>query len=214
MNFLFALLLTFSSIAFAQDRRLIFVFLHRKEDKTALPKEEIDRIMAGHMANIQRLAKEGKLVVAGPFEGGGGIFIFNSDSPDLVKEWLSTDPGVKANRWNIEVVPYQPRRGSACVVGEPIQMVMYEFIRYKVKIAKYNVEIAPEIARRHDDYLRKIAETGNIVSEGLFGEDGGILIMKGDLQKELIMADPSLSDGLYQIEFKKLYVAKGAFCEK
>src|SRR5258708_35480806 len=214
MNLLLATLLTFSSVAFAQDRKLTFVFLHRKDDKAELPKEEGDRIMAGHMANIQRLAKEGKLLVAGPFEGGGGIFIFNSDSSDRVKEWLSTDPGVKAKRWNIEILPFRPRRGSVCAVAEPIEMVMYEFIRYTVRIAKYNAENAAEIVRKHDDYLRKIADAGNIVSEGLFGEDGGILIMKGDLQKEWIEADPSILDGSYQIEFKKLYVAKGAFCEK
>ena len=52
------------------------------------------------------------------------------------------------------------------------------------------------------------------MAEGIFGEDGGLLIMKGALQKEVIEADPAMSEGLYQIDFKQLYVAQGAFCEK
>ena len=142
--------------------KFVFVFLNKKADKAELPKEELDKIMAGHMANIQRLSKEGKLVVAGPFEGGGGIFIFNASATDQVKEWLNTDPGVKANRWNVEVLPYTPRMGSVCAVGEPYQMVTYEFIRYTVGITKYNVQAAPETAQRHDNYLKKLAQTGNV----------------------------------------------------
>ena len=214
MKLFIIILLVISSSAFAQTQKFVFVFLNKKADKSELPKEELDKIMAGHMANIQRQSKEGKLVVAGPFEGGGGIFIFNASATDQVKEWLNTDPGVKANRWNVEVLPYTPRMGSVCAVGEPYQMVTYEFIRYTVGITKYNVQAAPETAQRHDNYLKKIAQTGNVVAEGIFGEDGGILIINGTLQKEVIEADPSLSEGLYQIDFKKLYVAKGSFCEK
>lgn len=51
--------------------------------------------MKGHMANINRLAKEGKLIVAGPFDGGG-VFILNTTSTDEARLWLNTDPGVQA----------------------------------------------------------------------------------------------------------------------
>ena len=37
---------------------------------------EVKKIMEGHLANINRLAKEGKLTAAGPLDEGGGIFIF------------------------------------------------------------------------------------------------------------------------------------------
>src|SRR5882724_3880219 len=112
--------------AFAQE--LVFVFLHHKADKAELPKEQVDKIMDGHMANIQKLAKEGKLLVAGPFEGGGGIFIFNSRSVDEVTQWLNDDPGVKAQRWNVEVQSYRWRVGQPRLVQEPIEMTNYQFI--------------------------------------------------------------------------------------
>jgi len=194
---------------------LTFVFLNKKGDATQLPKEQNDKIMEGHMANINRLAKEGKLVAAGPFDGGGGIFIFKSNSIEDVKDWLSTDPGVQANRWNIEILPYQPRYGSACAVSEPYEMVSYHFIRYISNLTKYNIQDAPDTFRKHDEYLKKVIQTGNVIAEGIFGErEGGILVLKGELQKEVIENDPSINEGLFQIEFKKLYIAKGAFCEK
>ncbi len=204
-------LVAITSLATAQDKKFVFVFLNKKADKAELSKDALDQLMAGHLANIKRLANEGKLIVAGPFEEGGGIFIFNTTSADQVKEWLSTDPGVRAKRWNLEILPYTPRIGSACPVGEPYDMVRYDFIRYIPNITKSN---APETIRKHDDYLKKIAQAGNIVTEGVFGDEGGILIVKGDLQKEVIAADPSLAEGMYRIDFQKLYVAKGSFCEK
>ena len=214
MRFFIVLVLAVALPSSAQSQQFIFVFLNKKSDKVELPKAEVEKIMEGHMANIKRLAQEGKLIVAGPFEGGGGIFIFKATSVEQVKVWLGGDPGVQAKRWKVEILPYTPRFGSVCRAPEPIQMVNYEFIRYTINVTKYNVREAAENARKHDDYLKKIVQTGNVVAEGTFGEDGGILIIQGELQKEVIEADPSLSEGLYVIDYEKLFVAKGAFCEK
>ena len=74
---LLPILLIICATSFAQNK-FTFVFLNNKADKAVLSKEEVDKIMEGHMANINKMAKEGKLIAAGPFEGGGGIFIFNS----------------------------------------------------------------------------------------------------------------------------------------
>jgi uncharacterized protein YciI len=52
------------------------------------------------MSNMGRLAKEGKLAVAGPFGkndlGYRGIFIINSSSVEEAKALVDTDPAVKA----------------------------------------------------------------------------------------------------------------------
>src|SRR5262245_34071025 len=93
---LLALAALVNSSVFSQATVYSFVFLHKKTHAVELPKEELDKIMDGHLANIERLANEGKLLVAGPFEGGGGIFILNTTSPEEAKSWLDTDPGIKA----------------------------------------------------------------------------------------------------------------------
>lgn len=203
---------SFSGIA--QKAPYVFVFLNSNPDKKELPKEEVDKLMEGHMANINRLANEGKLLVAGPFNNGGGIFIFNSTSIAEVTEWLSTDPGVRANRWNIETLHYSPRHGGICVVDTSAQMVQYRFIRYTSNITKFNVQQGPKTFKAHDDYLKQIVATGNVITEGIFdNDDGGILIMQGELNKEVIQNDPAVKEQFLLVEFKDLWVGKGSFCE-
>lgn len=210
------ILLSISIYSGAQNQSYTFIFLNKKLDKVELPKEEVDKIMKGHMDNIGRLAKEGKLLAAGPFDGGGGLFILNTTSVDTAKAWLNTDPGVQANRWNVEVLPYHPRVGSPCAAkGPPYEMVNYHFIRFIAQVTKSTSHNYPEIIKRHDDHLKKFNETGNVIAEGTFGDnEGGFLILKGDLQKELIENDPGVQEALLQFDIKKLYIAKGSFCEQ
>ncbi len=199
--------------AFAQD--LVLVFLHHRPDKAELPNDQLEKIMNGHQANIQRLAKEGKLLVAGPFESGGGVFIFNSTSVDEVSQWLKTDPGVQVDRWKMEIQPYHWRVGKPRLVNEPLEMTAYNFVRFVPYIAKFNINDVPELLKKHDDYLKEIINTGNVVAEGTFGDtEGGILIIKGDLTQRVIEFDPAVHSGLLEIEIKKWFVAKGAFGEK
>jgi uncharacterized protein YciI len=211
---IFSLLLITSTMSFAQSNKFTFVFLNHKTDKAELSEAEVDKIMEGHMANINKMAKDGKLLAAGPFEGGGGIFIFKSTSVEEVKDWLSEDPGIKAKRWNIEVLPFIIRSGSVCAVKEPYEMTMYNFVRYNPNLSKFTIGDAPLTFKKHDEYLKKIEPSGNIIAEGIFGDrDGGILIMKGDLQKEVIEFDPAVQEGLMELDFKQLYIARGSFCE-
>jgi uncharacterized protein YciI len=202
------------SIARAQYSH-VFVFLNKRTDKAELPKEQLDKLMEGHRTNINRLAKEGKLVAAGPFDGGGGIFLFNSSSVETVKEWLATDPGIQAERWLVEILPFYLRLGKATKLNEPYEMVNYQFIRYTPNIAKFNIQELPELFLKHDDYLKEIKNTGNAIVEAIFGDtEGGILIMKGNLDAAVIERDPAVQEGLLQFEIKKLWIAKGAFGEK
>jgi len=68
--------------------------------KADIPKEESDRLFAGHMTNIGRLAGEGKLVVAGPLVRNDrqyrGIFVFNVKTVKEAEALLVTDPAVAA----------------------------------------------------------------------------------------------------------------------
>lgn len=201
--------------ASTQAQKFTFVFLNKKSDAEVITPEQSKKIMEGHMANINRLAAEGKLISAGPFEGGGGLFILNTTSIDEAKAWLETDPGVKAKRWDIEMFPYTPRIGSACAVKEPYEMVNYTFVRFDAIVSKPTAATAPSIMKKHDEYLKQLAASGNVITEGVFANgDAGILVMKGEVQKELFENDPGVQEDLIQFQIKKLFIAKGAFCEK
>lgn len=66
-----------------------------------------DSIFRGHMNNIQRLAAESKLVVAGPMGDNDknyeGIFVFNTSSLDEARQWLNTDPAFQAKVLDAEL---------------------------------------------------------------------------------------------------------------
>ena len=68
----------------------------------------------GHMANIERLAKCGKLLIAGPFDvpadappdAMAGIFIFDVATREEAVALTEQDPAVKAGRFAIDVLPW------------------------------------------------------------------------------------------------------------
>jgi uncharacterized protein YciI len=216
MKTLFALFFSMILISgYAQDKIYTIVFLNKKPDAAQLSQEESKRIMDGHMANIGRLAKEGKLLAAGPFDGGGGLFIMNSTSEDEVKAWISTDPGVQAQRWNIEILPYEPRYGSICPVGEKYEMILYTFIRYDALITKPTAPTYPEIMEKHNRFVNELIKGGNVVTDASFGgNNGGVVVLRGEIDSSILDSDPGVKEGLLQTQVKKLYIAKGSFCEK
>jgi uncharacterized protein YciI len=93
-------------------RMYYMVFLRRGPTWTASVTPESTKVSQGHRANIERLTKEGLMVVAGPFEGTSGdralagIFILRVDSMEAAKAAVDTDPAVKAGRFIYEIVPW------------------------------------------------------------------------------------------------------------
>ncbi len=67
------------------------------------------QIQKGHMDNMQRLADQGKLIVAGPFGDDGnwrGIFIMDVPTKEEAERLLQTDPAVAAGRLSYEIHPW------------------------------------------------------------------------------------------------------------
>ena len=92
-----------------------FAFLRRGPKWTAEKTPETDKLQADHMANINAMAKTGKLVIAGPFENAGnyaGVFVFKVDSLGEAKALAEGDPAVKAGRLVVDVHPWMVPVGS------------------------------------------------------------------------------------------------------
>ena len=90
------------------------VFLYKGENRNQDSIEAM-KIQEGHMANIQRLADEGKLIVAGPFlddKDLRGIFIFDVETEDEVKQMVETDPAIKSGRLRYEMHPWMTAKGT------------------------------------------------------------------------------------------------------
>ena len=90
------------------------VFLYRGENR-GQDSLETEKIQSAHLANIQRLMDEGKMIVAGPFldnQDLRGIFIFDCESVDEVEDLLNTDPAIIAGRLRYEIRPWMTAKGT------------------------------------------------------------------------------------------------------
>jgi len=104
--------------AFGQNpdmRFYVLGILEKGEKWTPEVTEETKKIQAGHMANIQRLAEEKKLILAGPLaqEAGDmrGIFVFDTDKLEDAKKWCDTDPAVQSGRLKVRLMRWYSAKG-------------------------------------------------------------------------------------------------------
>lgn len=96
-------------------KNYVLVILKTGENKTT-DKQELNKLFRGHMENIQRLVKEGKLIVAGPFGENKltwrGLFIFDVQTVEEARKLVQTDPAIKAKLFDVDLVPWY---GSAAL---------------------------------------------------------------------------------------------------
>lgn len=86
----------------------IFCILKTGKNTTSSDLEK-QKLFEGHMLNINKLASEKKLIVAGPFmkneRNYRGIFIFNCSTIEEAQELVNSDPAVKENLLEAELTP-------------------------------------------------------------------------------------------------------------
>ncbi len=83
---------------------------HRNQDSVSA-----EKIQAAHMANINRLAKEGKLIMAGPIgieDDLRGIFIMNCADSAEVENFVRTDSAVITGRLIMKYYPWWAGKGK------------------------------------------------------------------------------------------------------
>lgn len=93
-----------------------YVLVLLKSGTAALSDAEKKEAMAGHMANINKLADEGVLSVAGPFFKNDmnyrGLYLFAVKTVEEAKALTETDPAVKAGIFTADYLPWY---GSAAL---------------------------------------------------------------------------------------------------
>ena len=93
-----------------------YVFMHlmagseRSQDSTTAAE-----LQKEHLAHLDKLAKDGKLVVAGPFQNGGdyrGLLIFDVETIDEALKLEGEDPAVKAKRLKMQAFYWWGAKGT------------------------------------------------------------------------------------------------------
>lgn len=96
-------------------RPYVMAFLKRGPNRDMDSLEAVN-LQRAHMDNIQRLAKEGKLVLAGPFMDNGdvrGIYVFAVATVAEAEALTATDPAIQAGSLVMELHPWY---GSAAMM--------------------------------------------------------------------------------------------------
>lgn len=96
-------------------RQYVMCFLKTGPLKVDDPAKRSE-LMKGHFGMINRLAEEGKLVLAGPFSEGGefrGIYLFDVRTIEEARKLTETDPSIKEGYFKVEFIKWY---GSAAVI--------------------------------------------------------------------------------------------------
>lgn len=95
---------------------------------TITDKKLTDSLFRGHMNNINRLASQGKLTVAGPFgtndKNYRGLFILNTTSMEEARAMVNSDPVIQNKLMDVDLLPWY---GSAALP---------EYLKYHEKVEK------------------------------------------------------------------------------
>ncbi len=96
-------------------KKYVMAFL--KSGKVKIEDEaKRNELQTAHLKNIQRMALEGKLVLAGPFmdkQPIRGIYIFNVTTVEEAAKLTETDPAIQAGTLEMELHPWY---GSAALM--------------------------------------------------------------------------------------------------
>lgn len=95
-------------------KRYVFMLLNSGETKSKT-EEEAAGFQEMHLAHLSKMAESGKLIVAGPFEGGGehrGLLIFDVETIEEAVKLESEDPMIKTDRLRMETFYWWGAKGT------------------------------------------------------------------------------------------------------
>ena len=155
---------------------------------------------------------QNKVALAGVLEDGSWFYMLDSPSSQKAREWIVPLSNTEVKSFTIELFPGIVRAGIPCS-DNPDKEGNYTFVRFDSHITKFNVRNAPQLFKIHDDHLKKIKNTGNVVMEALFAnDDGGIMILHGGLEREVVYSDPAVINGFLEPEIHKMKLISSSFC--
>lgn len=96
-------------------KNYVFVILKPGDNKST-DKQLTDSCFGGHLKNIQKLAAQKQLIIAGPFGKNendySGLFVLNVSSFDEARKLLESDPAINQHFLSADLYPWY---GSAAL---------------------------------------------------------------------------------------------------
>lgn len=149
--------LLLASGTLGEMRDYVFVFI-KTGPTTDLSPEQHQEAFAGHFSNMQRMADEGQLLIAGPMgdpksdPAHRGIFVFDTEDLDTGMKWAHTDPTTKLGVFVLEgfvfttdkpltELPRLEKEDEARRLADPDVPDEWEGRRYLLATAPYSEEL-------------------------------------------------------------------------
>lgn len=188
---------------------LFFVFLDSNPNREELSEGNLSAIMEGHLENIDRLYEAGDLLLAGPIDGGGGVFVLKANSLSAAEDFLATDPAIKAGRFITSTYEMEIEKGFICDQVKPYEMVQFKLLRYTPKDGKG--QVAAPFDERYGDI-----QTDNILFSAVIHNGDAIeyviVLPNGVDGSKFAINDPLISSGNYNYQLKTWWATDQTFC--
>lgn len=200
------------------------VFFTRGESKAQHSQEELQKMQAEHIKNLDLLNEEGKCLLAGPLGSNGairGIVLLAIDDKADVMDSFKRDPFVQNGRLVVESYRWMTFKDVVKPHDKPVKMEQYYLGIFK-KGPKWQPMESPEmrgLLNAHVGHVMSLVNSGVAALAGPFldgKEKGGLYIFRLTDEKKLralVDADPAVKAGQFEIELHPLYMAKGVFKE-
>jgi uncharacterized protein len=203
-----------------------FGFLKRGPNWTSENTPEVKKIQEGHMANINKMAKAGKLLAAGPIADDGeirGIFIFKAASLEEAQSLANEDPAIKSGRLTLEIQNWVGPRGIGAKIQEEMKttpnpkFTMTKYYLVLLKRGPKTVDVSTpdghKLLMEHLANVKKMMAARTFLSAGNFegkGDLRGIFVIAAGSPEEaktIADADPAVKAGDLTAEIHPWYVA-------
>jgi len=203
-----------------------FGFLKRGPNWTAENTPEVKKIQEGHMANINQMAKAGKLLAAGPIADDGeirGIFIFKAASLEEARSLAAEDPAIKSGRLTLEIQNWSGPKGIGAKIKEEMKtnpnpkftMTKYYLVLLKrgPKTVDVSTPAGHKLLMEHLSYVKKMMAARTFLTAGSFEGRGnlqGIFVIaaiSSEEAKSIVDADPAIKSEDLTAEIHPWYVA-------
>ena len=199
----------FAAVASAADYP--FALLLRGSSAAAIDKEQAQKLQAGHMANINRMAEQGKLMAAGPMAENGdlrGIFVFEPGPQEEAEKLAAEDPAIQAGRLRMEWMTWQTRPGIGASLNAAFRQdpktKMTMKVHYLALLRKGDGWVpGASLSFAEGKYLAAGAVTGH-------AEIAAILVLNAasvEEAKVTVAAEPVVQSGRLKPDVRPWYVA-------
>lgn len=202
--------------------RYYVAFLRPDPARKPLSKADGDRIQSAHMANIRKMAQDGVLVSAGPFDDTpttiSGIFIFNVDSLQSAHAIAAQDPTVIEHRNTVDVHAWQGPPGIGVEYFRlhkldpktPENMQVHPLCMvYRGTTWEEKARTREPLLLAHERYVDHLKEQDKLSAAGSIeaADDFlGLVIFKPisiDDAQNLLQEDPAVQAGVLRIEYHR-----------